>query len=270
MAASVRSARAGSRGAPPEAPRLITIPISHFCEKARWALDRAEIAFVEEPHIQVVHVLRARRAGGGRTVPVLVTADGAITDSSSILEWVDVAGSGPALYPPGEAGAEARRIETWLDEGLGPDGRLWMYDSTLPILRQMRPWALAGVPRWERGFFRALGWALDPAIRHYLGVDPAAARAALVAVDGVFDEIGAMLADGRPFLSGDAFTAADLTFGALSASVLVPEAYGSPLPPLGALPPAMAAEVRRLREHPAGRFAARLYAEERHPAARPT
>ena len=26
--------------------RLITIPISHFCEKARWALQRAGVAYV--------------------------------------------------------------------------------------------------------------------------------------------------------------------------------------------------------------------------------
>jgi len=48
------------------------------------------------------------------------------------------------------------------------------------------------------------------------------------------------------------------------ASVLVPARYGSPLPPLEALPAAMAREVRRLRDHPAGRFAARLYDDERH------
>ena len=45
--------------------------------------------------------------------------------------------------------------------------------------------------------------------------------------------------------------------------MLIPAGYGSPLPPLDVLPAAMAAEVRRLREHPAGRFAAQLYARER-------
>ena len=29
-------------------PRLLTIPISHYCEKGRWALERAEIDYVEE------------------------------------------------------------------------------------------------------------------------------------------------------------------------------------------------------------------------------
>lgn len=246
-------------------PRLITIPISHFCEKARWALDRAGIPFTEEPHLQFFHIWHAWRAGGGRTVPVLVTDDGVLDDSTAILEWVDARLPANAGLYPEEVAAEARRIETWLDEGLGPDGRLWMYHATLPIVREMRRWAVIGVPAWERRAFTAGGGLLEPGIRRYLGVDAAGAAAALVAVDGVFDAVAAMLADGRPFLTGERFTAADLTFGALSAALLVPEGYGSPLPQPDDLPAAMATQVRRLREHPAGAFAARLYREERRP-----
>ena len=70
--------------------RLITIPISHFCEKARWALQRAGVAYVEQPHLQMIHVLAARRAGGGRTVPVFVSQDGQVlADSTDILRWAD-------------------------------------------------------------------------------------------------------------------------------------------------------------------------------------
>jgi glutathione S-transferase len=249
--------------------RLITIPISHFCEKARWALDRAGIPFEEERHLQGIHIWKARRAGGGRTVPVLVTDDGqAIGESAEILRWADASlPEERRLYPADDRGAQAAQIEARLDAGLGPDGRLWMYHGTLPIVRQMEPWALAGTPSWERRAFRTLGWALDPFIRRYLGVDDDSARAALVQVRATFDEIAAMLADGRPYLTGDRFTAADLAFGALSAAVLVPEGYGSPLPPPEALPAAMRDDVLRLREHPAGRFATRLYETERVPRA---
>ncbi len=249
-------------------PRLVTIPISHYCEKARWALDRAGIAYREEPHLQFIHIVAARRAGGGRTVPVLVTGTGTtIGESAGILRWADrQVAPERRLYPDGAAGAEAARIEAWLDAGLGPDGRLWMYHGTLPVVRDMAPWALAGTPRWERRGFRAMSWAIDPAIRRYLGVDAAGAAAALDRVDATFDEVAGILGDGRPFLTGERFTAADLAFGALSASVLMPADYGSPLPPLDVLPERLVSEVRRLREHPAGRFAARLYADERHAA----
>jgi len=246
-------------------PRLVTIPISHYCEKARWALDRAGVAYREEPHIQFVHIVAARRAGGGRTVPVFVTDDGtAIGESAAILRWADTqVAPERRLYPAGETGVEAARIEAWLDAGLGPDGRLWMYHGTLPVVRDMAPWALAGTPRWERRAFSVLGRLLDPAIRRYLGVDDTAAVAALERVDDVFGAVAVMLGDGRPFLTGERFTAADLAFGALSAPMLMPEGYGSPLPPLQSVPASLATDVRRLREHPAGRFAARLYAQER-------
>jgi glutathione S-transferase len=71
------------------------------------------------------------------------------------------------------------------------------------------------------------------------------------------------LSAGRRFLIDDRFTAADLTFAALAAPVLLPERYGSPLPPPEAMPDAVSREVWRLRDHPAGIFAARLYREER-------
>jgi glutathione S-transferase len=167
------------------------------------------------------------------------------------------------LYPDGDVGAQARELEAWLDEGLGPDGRLWMYHETLPAVRELRRWALAGVPRWERWVFDLGGSGIEAALRRYLKIDAVAARAALDRVTRVFDEIAAQLSDGRRFLVDDRFTAADLSFAALAAPVLLPERYGSPLPPPEAMPVTASREVWRLRDHPAGTFAARLYREER-------
>ena len=245
--------------------RLVTIPISHFCEKARWALDRAGISYVEQPHLQLIHVVAARLAGGRNTVPVFVTGTGqALADSSDILRWADTqVDAERRLYPDGDLGVQARELEASLDEGLGPDGRLWLYHETLPAVRELRRWALAGVPRWERWMFDVGRSGIDAAVRRYLRIDAVAAGAALDRVTRVFDAIAERLSDGRRFLLDDRFTAADLTFAALAAPVLLPERYGSPLPPLEAMPDAVIREVSRLRDHPAGAFVDRLYREER-------
>lgn len=99
-----------------------------------------------------------------------------------------------------------------------------------------------------------------------MGITPEAGAAALQKICHCFDEAGALLADGRPFLTGDSFTAADITFAALAAPA-VGQAYAAAPGLSDATPPAMRAEIEELRAHPAGRFALRMWGEQRHPAA---
>ena len=49
----------------------------------------------------------------------------------------------------------------------------------------------------------------------------------------------------------------------------IPEQYGSPLPPLDKMPVSTAATIREMRDHAAGGFALRLYAQERRRTSRP-
>src|SRR5262249_53263998 len=65
--------------------RLITIPISHYCDRARWGLELAGVPYREERHVQMLHRLALRRAGAGHTVPVLIADGEMLTDSADIL-----------------------------------------------------------------------------------------------------------------------------------------------------------------------------------------
>jgi glutathione S-transferase len=244
---------------------LITIPISHFCEKARWALDRAGIAFEERAHLQVLHMVAVKRAGGTGTVPVLVCGDVVLTDSSDILAYADShAPPSGRLYPDDTRQmVELRALEREFDERLGPHTRLWFYEQMRGQRRLATEYAPTGVPAWQR---RVLPIAYGPVTRIIdwrLGVNAENAAASLFEVRETFDAVARRLADGRRYLVGDRFTAADLTFAALAAPVLSPPGYGVPLPRPDELPAAMATVVRELREHPAGRHALRMFREER-------
>jgi glutathione S-transferase len=71
------------------------------------------------------------------------------------------------------------------------------------------------------------------------------------------------LSTGRRYLVGDRFTAADLTFAALAAPVLLPEECHAVQPALEEVPAAMREEILFLRDSDAGQFALRLFEQER-------
>ena len=245
--------------------RLITIPISHYCEKARWALDRARVRYREERHVQGIHRIAARRAGGGQTVPVLVTAQGAIGESEQILRWVDRRTPGEDRLFPSDAGARAEALSLCrrFDEVLGPRGRRLMYVHMFAQRRLALAYNNEGVPRWEDRVVRR-GWPLVARfVARELGITAGIAAADEAAVFAELDHVAGLLADGRPHLCGERFGAADLTFAALSASVLVPPRYGVPLPQPEQMAAPTAALVRRARAHPAGRYALGLFASHR-------
>jgi len=241
-------------------PRLITITFSHYCEKARWALDRARIPYLEEAHLPLFSWVPALRAGKKRTVPSLVTDAGPVNDSTDILRWVDRQGGAPPLFPADVP--EAAELEALLDDKLGPHTRRLAYHHILPEMRA-RLRELRGVPRGELVTARLLARPIGAFMRRGLAIDDAGVARSLARLDQILDDVDRRLADGRRYLAGDRFTAADLTFAALLSPLIVPPELSDFLPMNDDLPDGLQHLIDATSARPAGQLARRLYAEER-------
>lgn len=242
--------------------RLITIGFSHFCEKARWALDLAGEDFREEQHLPIIHIRHAKKNGGKRTVPVLITEDGQVyDDSTTILGYVHGRHPELGLYPEDDGG-KTREWEELFDETLGPHVRRFVYCHILDhksFLRLLKEQRAGG----EYVFWRSTSLLLRRLMRYALRISPAGGERSLAKLRGVFDQVEAGLEGGKRYLVGDAFSAADLTFAALAVPLLLPEEVPITMPAMSDLPAGLGELVEEFRSRPAGQYGLRLYREHR-------
>jgi glutathione S-transferase len=238
--------------------RLVTIPFSHYCEKARWALDRANVRYQEDGYLPMLAWVPALRAGGKRTVPVLVTPDGAVSDSTEILRWADRKGGLDTLWTC----EECAKLEEEFDRYLGPAARRVAYDAMLGNRKALAA-MLGAAPRWQARLAKATLPAMVALVRRGLRIEPATVARSREKLDSIFADVATRLADGRKYLTGARFSAADLTFAALAAPVVAPPGYDRWLPPTETWSEPMHALVDHYRATPAGAFALRVYRDHR-------
>lgn len=245
-------------------PHLITIGISHYCEKARWALDRAGIDYRESAYLPLFH-LPAARAAGGRSTPILVTEHGAFHDSTDILHYADsYLPPAQRLFPDETHSDDVAALEDRLDAELGPAARVWAYAHLLEgDPAATRALLAQRCPRHQAWLFRALQPAIFRLMRQGLRIGPTSADWALSRLQPLFDDLDARLADGRPYLCGDRLSAADITFASLAAPIVdLQDVVPAPVATTR-LPVAFVAGRQQFRARPSGAFLARLWQTER-------
>ena len=102
-----------------DTPLLWHIPLSHYSEKVRWALDYKGIAHRRRV-LGPDYLIRAWRATGQGKLPVLWLDGRAIADSTRIIAALKEHHPEPRLYPRDTATRQrALALEDDLDETLG-------------------------------------------------------------------------------------------------------------------------------------------------------
>ena len=239
-----------------ELPVLWHIEISHYNEKARWALDYKGIPHRRRaPMPGVGHMSQALRLTRRVTFPVLELDGGAIGDSTKIIEALERHQPDPPLYP--EDPAERRRaleLEDFFDEELGPHIRRLAFQHVLDDREQV-------VNMLARGNARVVR-AIDPGypvlrrvFRARYGVSDSGAERGLEKTRAALDRMVAERGD-RNHLVGDRFTVADLTAASLLAPVLMPPELQYTIE---RVPPSFEGIRAELVAHPAAEWAYEMY-----------
>lgn len=249
--------------------KLITIPFSHYCEKARWALDYSQRPYKELAYLPGLHLTATALRSSGKTVPVLRTGKVDVTDSTDILQFVDRERSPqvPSLFGTTAALREdILRFEDQLDERLGPAARLLVYHHLLGSLDKLVHIVGHGYGPLGKRSLGPVMRGLRGGIRKGYRITPERAAQAEDKIRHVFADTDQRLASGTPFLFGTEFTAADLTLAALAGPVLMwPESIyhhdGRIMKedPIGVLPSRLRNFVESLRVTPTGQHCLRLY-----------
>jgi len=242
-------------------PLLWHIPLSHFNEKVRWALDWKGI-----PHRRRVlgpdYLLRAWWATGRGTLPILFLDGRAIGDSTHIIAALEQRFPDPPLYPADAAArARALAIEDDLDETLGPALRAAV---VTPLFRSDPDVALrtltTGMGEQAYRMLRPVLSVFPAFYRFRHAIDDARLEADRATVHAALERIEETR-QGRAYLVGDAFTVADLTAAALLSPILQPPEIQYPL--RVTWPPSLEEYRAAVLEHPAARWAMEIYREHR-------
>lgn len=228
--------------------RLHVLPPSHYCERARWALDHAGLAYAEERWAVGLHALLARRIARGTTLPILTTSRAVIQGSGAILDWTGLRGGAPLL-------------EERFDKRIGVLVRQFIYAGTLSMAgSRVQDVLLDGVSVGQARLSR-LAWPLTRRLMA-AGMN---ARPALIPeleqkLTAELDWFEDQLA-GRRHLVGDQFGRADIT----AASLLAPLARPAecPLYRQVRLPERVEQTLRRWSARPSIRWVERIYADHR-------
>jgi glutathione S-transferase len=249
-------------------PTLWHIAVSHYSEKARWALDYKEVPHkrraVSAPGLHIPASMWLTR-GASQTYPVLEIDGRRIGDSTEIIAVLEGRFPEPPLYP---AGAEQRRraleLEDFFDEELGPHLRLLAFHELGKDPERFQTL----IERTTPGPLTKVSGAAVAYARTYTGLrfgvkSEAAAEVARGKVIAALDRLDAELGSGE-YLVGDSFSVADLTAASLFYPLVLPDE--GPLPEEEAPPAGIESFREPLKQRVGYQWVEEMFRRHRRPS----
>ncbi len=240
-------------------PVLWQLQVSHYVEKARWALDYKRVPHIRHTMLPGVHIQETMRLTGDTSTAPVLTIDGrSIGDSTRIIAAIEERWPQPPLYPDDPAQRRrALELEEFFDEELGPHIRRAFYFEVLPHPELLVPLFTDGDPAAAQSLTERLP-LLCAGIQQIFEVTAETAAESRAKTAAAMDRLERELSPSG-FLVGDSFTVADLTAAALAYPAARPPEFQYSLVAEDDLSDSWRAFHDGLAQRPAGRWVADMY-----------
>ncbi|CAF1374751.1 unnamed protein product [Rotaria sordida] len=272
-------------------PTLITIRFSHYCEKARWALDLLQHAashkstqeqleriendshrYIEHSRSILTHMISSlwHTSGFSSSTPVYITRDKhVLKDSSDILHYVsdELCKLGkPTLYPT----AEVEELENYFNQILGIHVRrygYWLMFQTDDMEDELRNCWLRGTVGFEKWTQQHFFGPIKALATKGMNIQEQPSLISKQHIDEVFEKVNQMLEehDGLYLFKTTYPTAADLTFASLAYPMIFPSQCDELIIKYepNIMSRQMYEQVTAYREQQAGKLVLRMYEQDR-------
>ena len=281
----------GTRYAKNALPTLITIRFSHYCEKARWALDVLQHAAVQKStdeqsekleknshrYVECARSIHTHMtlslwhtSGFSTSSPVYITRDKRVLkDSTDIMHYVsdELCKLGkPTLYPS----AEVEELENYFNEVFGVHTRrygYWSMFQTDDLLNELRNSWLRGTVGFERWIHQHFFGSFKALVIKGLHIEEQPSLVSKQRIDDVFEKVNKKLEehDGLYLFNTNYPTAADITFASLAYPVIFPAQCDDLVTKYdtNCLSRQLYDQITTYREQRAGKFVLRMYEKDR-------
>ena len=202
---------------------LYQFPISHYCEKIRWALDYKNIDHKVINLLPGLHVLTTKKLAPHTSVPILVHDDKVIQGSSKIITYLDKEYPERSLTPEkGQKKDNALEWEKYVDKEVGVHVRRCCYhillehpDIVIKLFAHQGPW-------YGKSLLRFMFPKLKTKMRELMNINEKTAEASKAHLSIAIDKIYSHLQE-HSFLVGNQFSRADLAAASLIAPLRMPD-----------------------------------------------
>jgi len=206
--------------------KLYQFPISHYCEKVRWALDYKNIEYQKIDLVPGLHLKATKKLGVKSSVPILQDDDFIVSGSIKIIDYLERKFPQNQLTPTEERlKSDVLEWEMFLDNSVGVNCRLTAYHILLNHPSIVKGFFTHKGPWYGRLFLTFAFPKLATKMRYLMKINEDTFNQSKQELHLAADRLLAHYQQNE-FLIGDRFTRVDLTAAALFAPIMMPDGYG--------------------------------------------